>query len=121
MYKLIVALVAFAFAGTVNADEFDVYGLWLTQAKDAHVEVTDCEDGTPCGVLVWFDPQRTESDYDIRNADIDQQGRSLIGIPIVWGFERGQKGWRKGHIYNPEYGEIYASSMRLQKRWDLES
>lgn len=115
MRKMLASLALLALPTSASADTFDVYGLWLTQAKDAHIEVTDCGDGTPCGALVWVDPISTESQHDIRNADNEQRGRPLIGVPIVWGYARGLKGWRSGHIYNPEYGKTYASSMRLQK------
>ena len=115
MKKLFAILLVITLSGPANADTFDVYGLWLTQAENAHIKVMDCGDGTPCGVLVWVDPATTESEHDIRNAVTKLRDRPLIGVPIVWGFERGQKGWRSGHIYNPEYGKIYASSMRLQK------
>lgn len=115
MNKLLTAFAVLALSSPANADVFNVYGIWLTQAKDAHIEVTDCGDRTPCGALTWVDVETTVSDRDIRNADIELQGRPLIGIPIVWGYTRGQKGWRDGQIYNPEYGKTYVSSMRLQK------
>jgi len=115
MKNLLAALIVLALNNSVNAEAFDVYGLWLTQAKDAHIEVTDCGDGTPCGALAWVEPEMAESVHDIHNTDIELRGRSLIGIPIVWGYARDQKDWRGGYIYNPEYGEIYKSSMRLQK------
>jgi len=119
MNKLLATLIVLALAGPARADTntgaFNAYGLWLTQAKDAHVEITDCGDGTPCGALVWVEPETAVSDYDIRNDDPQLRGRTLIGVPIVWGYSRGQKDWRGGYIYNPEYGETYKSSMRLQK------
>lgn len=115
MRKLVLCVTIMALRSTASADTFNVYGLWFTQAKDAHIEVTDCGDGTPCGALVWVDPAMTLYQHDIRNADDGQRGRPLIGVPIVWGYVRGQREWHSGQIYNPEYGKTYASSMRLQE------
>lgn len=115
MRILLLGLTMSALPASACADAFDVYGIWLTQAEDAHIEVTDCGDGTPCGDLVWVDPITAESQQDIRNDNSEQRGRPLIGVPIVWGYVRGRKNWHNGHIYNPEYGKTYASSMRLQK------
>ena len=119
MRNLLLGLTMSALPASAYADAFDVYGIWLTQAEDAHIEVTDCGDGTPCGDLVWVDPITTESQQDIRNDNSEQRGRPLIGVPIVWGYARGQKDWRSGQIYNPEYGTSYSSSMRLQKNGTL--
>lgn len=115
MRKMLLGLAILALPASASADILDVYGLWLTQAKDAHIEVTDCGDGTPCGYLIWVDPMTTQTLHDTRNSDSELRERPLIGVPIVWGYARGKKDWRSGHIYNPEYGETYTSSMRLQK------
>ena len=57
------SLAILAIAATTNvaaADPHDVEGLWLTQARDGHIEIKDCGDGSPCGTLVWVDPATTE-------------------------------------------------------------
>lgn len=120
MKTVITGLALLALAPTASADTFNVYGLWLTEAKTAHIEVTDCGDGTPCGSLAWVDPLTADTDSDIRNANTDLRERPLIGVPIVWGYERGKKNWSSGHIYNPEDGKTFKSVMRLQKDGTLE-
>lgn len=95
-----------------HANTLDVYGLWLTEAKDGHVEITDCGDGSPCGTLVWIDPAKSPTLHDERNRDIALQDRPLIGVPIVWGYVAGRGEWRRGRIYNPEDGKTFGSSMK---------
>ncbi len=99
---------------SVFAAAHDVYGLWLTEARDGHVEISDAGDGTPIGTLVWVDPQSTDTQQDARNLDEALRSRPLVGVPIVWGFVKGKSGWRRGHIYNPEDGKTFRSSMALQ-------
>ncbi len=121
-----VLTVAFCLSAPAIADPHDVYGLWLSAAKDGHIEIHDCGDATPCGNLVWIDPARIdtartdtartdtariETDRDAMNRDPSLRTRALIGIPIVRGFERSPKGWHRGEIYNPEDGKTFVASL----------
>lgn len=103
-----------------NAELLDVHGLWLTEAKDGHVKITDCGDGTPCGTLVWVAPATTPTDRDAQNPDAELQDRALIGIPIVWGYEAGRRAWGRGRIYNPEDGKTFRSSLRRLENGNLQ-
>jgi len=115
MKRLILVVFGLAISNLAYADNHDVHGLWLTEAKDGHVEIKDCGDGTPCGTLVWVDPHTSETELDARNADETLRTRALIGVPIIWGFAKGKNNWRKGKIYNPEDGKTFSSSIRLLK------
>lgn len=119
MKNLLLSLAMLATPAVAQAEAFDVYGLWLTQARDAHIDVTDCGDGTPCGALAWVDANTTDIDRDVRNSDTSLRERRLIGVPIVWGYARGTKDWRGGRIYNPEDGKTFTSTMRLQENGTL--
>jgi uncharacterized protein (DUF2147 family) len=100
--------------GVAFADSHDVFGLWQSEARDGYIRIEDCGDGTPCGTLVWADPEKMISDLDIRNKDRELRSRSLVGVPIVWGFERDEKHWSGGKIYNPEDGKTFRSSLKRQ-------
>lgn len=115
MKKFLLSFAFLASSSSAHSSSFDVYGLWLTQAEDAHIEVADCGDGTPCGSLVWVDPLIWQEDVDARNANEVLRTRPLIDVSIVWGYTRGRKAWRSGHIYNPEDGKTFKSTMRLQE------
>lgn len=97
-----------------NASPHDVFGLWTTEAKDGHVEISDCGNETPCGVLVWVNPDKGGAILDVRNKDKDLRKRPLIGVPIIWGFQRSKEGWRSGRIYNPEDGNVFTAHVRRQ-------
>lgn len=102
------------------ADPLDVNGIWLTNAEDAHVEISDCGDGTPCGTLIWVDPATTDTDLDARNPDPDLRSRPLAGLPLLWGFQESSSRWRKGKIYNPEDGKTFRSAIRTRDDGTLE-
>lgn len=112
MKILYLALITALCSYTACASSLDVYGLWLTEAKDGHVEIIDCGDGTPCGNLVWIDPLKAPTERDTRNRNTARQNRPLIGVPIVWDYVARRGEWREGRIYNPEDGKTFGSSMR---------
>lgn len=112
MKALILTVVSILISQTAYPDSLDVYGLWLTEAKDGHVEITDCGDGTPCGHLVWVDPEKGPTERDERNRNVTLRDRPLIGVPIVWNYSARRGAWRGGRIYNPEDGKTFRSSMR---------
>ncbi len=116
---LLLSLV-FLSSATAAADSHDVYGLWRSEAGDAHIEISDCGDGTPCGTLVWVDPAMTPTDRDAKNRDESLRDRALVGIPIVWGYSKGRTKWRGGSVYNPEDGKTFKSSMRKRDDDTLE-
>lgn len=105
------SIAALSFAAPAVARPYDVYGLWLSAAKDGHIEIRDCGDGTPCGNLVWVDPAKADTHLDVRNRDPSLRSRKLIGTPIIRGFEPAPIGWKGGEIYNPEDGKTFAASL----------
>jgi uncharacterized protein (DUF2147 family) len=96
------------------AAPLEISGLWRTARHDALVEITDCGDGAPCGVLVWIDPETSDSTYDRRNPEPALRERPLLGAPILWGFEPSTDNrWTKGRLYNPEDGKTFRAKLKL--------
>lgn len=112
--KHLIWLAFFFVPMSASASPHDVFGLWLSEAKDGHINISDCGDGTPCGTLVWVDPKTTDTTLDARNKDRDLRSRSLVGVPIIWGFERTKNGWKAGKIYNPEDGKTFGARVKRQ-------
>lgn len=95
----------------------DVAGLWLTPDGNSVIEIADCGDGTPCGRVVWVNPEGGMT-VDMYNNDPDMRNRAMEGITLLGGFERHGDGWRGGEIYNPENGKTYGCRL---KRMDDET
>ncbi|MEM9494657.1 MAG: DUF2147 domain-containing protein [Pseudomonadota bacterium] len=111
-----------AAAGSASAENLDVEGLWLTDDGSAHVRIAPCgsDDQGPCGALAWIDPAVQEAETDVNNPDPALQARPLIGLPIIWGFQRKKDDWRKGRIYDPEDGKTYRSRITLKEDGTLQ-
>jgi len=107
--------------GTANAKDVDeLTGLWRTVRHGALVEIVDCGNATPCGLLASASeaaPKGTTN--DIRNRNPALRERPLIGVPILWGFRRNNAGWKSGRIYNPEDGKTFRAKLRLLSKNEL--
>lgn len=118
--KRIIALCGslIVFVGAASADPHDVYGVWLTEAGTAKVEIADCGDGTPCGDIVWMDPAALragltpETAVDENNPDEALRDRPVLGLTMLSAFERRRNDWRGGRIYDPEEGKSYGSRLK---------
>ena len=117
MVRLAGLTIAFWVCLAGDADASDLSGMigeWRTVRHGAEVRITDCGDGTPCGFLVSVSSDlRGGETHDVRNPDHDLRDRPLDGLPILWGYKRKEKGWRKGRLYNPETGQTFRSSLDL--------
>jgi uncharacterized protein (DUF2147 family) len=94
----------------------DVEGTWLTNRKDAHILIKNCGDGSPCGYIVWIDPQKLEQARRLPNQD---PSANPIGSKVLWGFVRQNNGWEKGSLHNPEDGKTFRSRLRMQEDGNL--
>lgn len=88
--------------------------MWRTQMHSALVRISACEDSTPCGALVWVDPELTEGAMtDARNPDRRLRNRPLVGLRILWGLQSEATQWASGRVYNPDTGQTFSASLRL--------
>ncbi len=100
-------------SGTSFASDIDIAGVWYTEDKAAKIEVTDCGDGTPCGNLVWFEPDSSGVTNDVNNPDPELREKPLLGSRVFWGFQRKKDRWNKGRIYDAGSGKSYKSKLQL--------
>jgi len=120
------ALTVFA-NGAAHATNINVAGLWLTADGGAHVQIEDCGDGTPCGTVVWVDPNQEGSSTDDNNPDPALNGQSIVGSKMLWGFKPKKEctpyllcKWASGKIYDARDGKTYKSKLKLAEDDRLE-
>ena len=101
------------------AQPLDIEGTWFTKNNEAKVLVSDCGDGTPCGKLVWFDPELGGETTDINNPNPALQSRPLLNSAVFWGFERRKEKWKSGKIYDAQSGKTYKSKLELKEDGSL--
>jgi uncharacterized protein (DUF2147 family) len=96
-------------SGTARAAE-PVLGHWETQNHKAVVEIAPCG-RLVCGRIVKLLPASDAGIYnDIHNSDPVKRKRPLVGLPILLDYKEDGKEW-SGHIYDPQYGNTYTSTM----------
>jgi len=114
MQKILSSALFLSLVGTpAFASDIDIAGVWYTEDKGAKVEVTDCGDGTPCGNLIWFEPDGSGVTNDFYNPDPELQKQPLIGSRVFWGFKPKKNRWHKGRIYDAGSGKTYKSKLQL--------
>lgn len=117
--RFLVLVLPSLFSLTVFADPHDVYGVFLVAEKNSHVQIKDCGDGTPCGVVVWLDPTKLEAGITPETAKT-KAGEPVLGITMLEGFVRKKTDWRSGTIYHPGKDKTYSSKLRRLANRNLE-
>jgi len=113
MLRLIVpVLLLLSFPPLLLADSRDVFGTFLTEEQDSHIQISDCGDGSPCGTVVWLDPDKLPDGQKPEDI-MTKTGDPVLGLLMLQGFERKKEDWREGTIYAPGKDKTYAS--RLQR------
>ncbi len=90
----------------------DVEGVWWTRGGNAQVEVTATEDGSVKGTIIWTSGAAAVAEGDtVSEAALPQGDR--LGKVLFDGYQRSEKRWADGNIYDLEGGNTYRSSLRL--------
>ncbi len=90
-----------------------VEGLWLTDDGKAVVRVARCGAlmcGTIARVLARGPGVPTT---DVNNPDRARRQRALVGLQILAGFRPAAREWQGGRAYDPQSGNSYNASLRL--------
>ena len=112
MNRLLLSIAVAAFCtGGAQAGPLDVFGTFVTQKEGSHIRISDCGDGTPCGVIVWIDPDSVSEGMTPETAT-DAKGDKILGLTMLEGFKRKANGWAGGTIYNPKEGKTYGSRIK---------
>lgn len=100
----------------------DVSGFWLTEKKNAIVEITPCG-ASVCGAVAWLAEPRLadgQPKVDANNPDAALRSRAICGLPMIGDFTKASNGeWTDGFIYDPEGGDTYKSKMRVTEEGTL--
>ncbi|MDA8172504.1 MAG: DUF2147 domain-containing protein [Nitrospiraceae bacterium] len=87
-----------------------IIGVWLTQERDAKIDIYRCQDKY-CGKIVWT---KDEPRLDVKNPDPALRGRPISGLRIMKGFHfAGKNEWAGGRLYDPKSGHTYKGTMTL--------
>lgn len=97
-------------AGAAQAAPAPVTGRWLTEERDAMVEVAPCG-AQLCGRIVRIlRPSADRPAVDRNNPDPALRDRPIQGLTILSGFTADRDRF-KGRIYDPRSGKTYRSEL----------
>jgi len=90
----------------------DITGLWLTEDKDAHVQI-EKKGNAYFGKIVWLkfpnDDDTNTPKLDKKNPNDKLKSRPILGLNILSNFKfDGSKEWKNGKIYDPQTGKTYS-------------
>jgi uncharacterized protein (DUF2147 family) len=103
----------------------DIRGLWVDHRDSDKYKVAvwieDC-DGLLCGRIYWMKKPQSGGapKRDQRNPDASLRDRPLCGLKILTGFRKAKEAsWTSGHIYNPNDGRTFSSTIQLEQDGSL--
>lgn len=94
-----------------------VLGIWLTQIKDAKIEIYQ-KATKYYGRVVWLAEPNDESGrpvLDKYNPNQNLRTRQLLNIDILSGFVYDDGEWTGGTIYDPKDGETYSCKLWIEQ------
>jgi uncharacterized protein (DUF2147 family) len=113
MKKIILSLAAFLFLAFQVAAQADrIVGFWLTEEKDAQIQIVKSANGKYNGTIVWLDEPLEDNGsvkVDDENPDPALQKRPILGLHLLKDFVYNSKDkeWKDGTIYDPDSGKTY--------------
>ncbi|MFK8036751.1 MAG: DUF2147 domain-containing protein [Crocinitomicaceae bacterium] len=98
----------------IKAD--DILGVWLTEVKDAKIEIY-LKNRKYYGKVVWIKVPNDKNGQPIKdsnNPDATKKNQTILGMDILTGFFFKSNEWIDGNIYDPKNGEIYTCKLWLE-------
>jgi uncharacterized protein (DUF2147 family) len=120
--RAITAAVLLAVAATPALAADPVEGEWLTHAGTGKVRIGPCpsQPGRLCGAISWLKNPADATATDNKNPDPKLKTRTIMGMPMLWGFKPAGPGkWTGGKIYDPESGKTYDSKLSVNANGTL--
>lgn len=120
--NLLIAAFVLALPASVQAADDPVIGTWWNVKKTAQITIAPCGKSV-CGRISMMDEPNKEDGtpkLDVNNEEESLQGRTIMGLQIIGGFEKEETGkWEDGDIYNPEDGKTYSSNLAIMEDGNL--
>ena len=94
----------------------DIIGVWLTQVKDAKIEIYK-KDQKYYGKVVWIKSPTDENGkpvLDAKNPDESKKKQTILGSNILTALVFKDGEWSDGKIYDPKNGETYDCKIWLE-------
>ncbi len=109
---------SFAFSQTNN-----IIGTWITEEKDAHIEIYQNADSKYYGKIVWLsepnDPKTGKQILDKNNKNKSKRNLPIMNSVMLWEFEFENDEFVNGHLYDSRDGATYSGKLWLENNNNL--
>jgi uncharacterized protein (DUF2147 family) len=109
-----------------QAASADPTGYWYKPdaERESKIQVFKCGKAKSqlCAKIIWLkDPNDSKGKalHDVRNEDPAMRGRPIVGLTIFSGLAPSAPDTWTGQIYNPEDGHIYAATLTMVSRKEI--
>ena len=113
MKKLLPFLVFFFCSLSIAAAD-PIEGVWKMTDGSVTIKVT-IEKGDLVGRVTAVRPKKGKDfTFDHKNPDPELRGRKIIGLPILWGFQKKGDKWHGGYGYLFSKGKTYQGKIWME-------
>jgi uncharacterized protein (DUF2147 family) len=109
-----------------QAASADPTGYWYKPdaERESKIQVFKCGKAKSqlCAKIIWLkDPNDSKGKalHDVRNEDPSMRDRPIVGLTIFSGLAPSAPDTWTGQVYNPEDGHIYAATLRMVSRKEI--
>ncbi|MEY4383600.1 MAG: hypothetical protein RI995_1142 [Bacteroidota bacterium] len=104
------SLLFISFTGFTQVASDHILGEWLSEPKDGKILIYK-QGEHYFGKISWA---KTPGKKDVKNPDISQRSKELLGQVILKNFKFTGEAWEKGTIYDPHSGKTYDCILKLR-------
>ena len=117
--QILLFLSLISFLPLTSQEENKVLGVWLSNYKDSKITIKKDAKGLFYGEISWLnEPNKNgKPKVDDQNPDVKLQSQPIIGLRILKGFiyDKDDKEWTGGKVYDPKEGNTYKCFMWFEK------
>jgi uncharacterized protein (DUF2147 family) len=94
-----------------------ILGLWFNGEKSSKIEISQAEDGSYVGKIVWLKEPLDKAEKpktDNKNPNKELRNRPLMELQVLSGLSYDGKGkYSGGRIYDPKSGKTYSAKAEM--------
>lgn len=119
MRKFFMLVIGMLLATSMSAQTDNIIGVWLTEDKEAQVEIFK-SNNLYVGKIIWLrepnNPRTGKPWLDDKNKDAKKRVLPLIGSFMLWDFKYDDKEYVGGKVYDSRDGKTYAGKLWLTNK-----
>ena len=106
-------LLVFGSGLSSQAQSDPIEGVWLNEEKDARIQIYKGQDNKFYGKIIWLKEPNENGvpRLDKKNPNAKERNQSIVGKIILKKFERDDKKYDDGTIYDPQNGKTYDATI----------